>query len=123
MDAHARQQFDFLLMTAVERYAERLRQRHQSTAGARESLARDPEGAGSWLSEYVDALFRDFVLDNAAGASFVLQALARREAPEARENRGASIEESLVSMAKSAFQQILHAKTLEYLDQQLVFGD
>ena len=78
MELHEQAQFDFLLNTAAERFVDRLVQR---TGGLEEGLAAlraDPNGDGVWLEEFVRAVLRDFLLDNAAGSAFVLQACTRR---------------------------------------------
>lgn len=118
MELHERQQFDFLLMTAVERYVERLEQRN---AGAGDALARlrsDPNGEGVWLDEFVAAIFEDFLLANIGGACFTLQALAQRTLPETAAGR---VETVLIRMARTAFAGLLKQKTEEALEQRLAF--
>lgn len=119
MEAYQRQQFDFLLMTAVERYVERLVQRNEGAENALTRLRAAPQGEGIWLDEFAQAIFRDFLLDNAAGACFVLQALPRRRVapPEA-----ATIEAMLQAMALRAFADLLGAKTAEALEQQIGYS-
>lgn len=119
MEPHQRQQFDFLLMTAVERFAERLVQRNGGAEHALSHLCADPQGDGVWLDQFVQAIFRDFLLDNAAGACFVLQALARRQvpAPEA-----GSVDAMLQQLALRAFADLLALKTIEALEQQAAYG-
>lgn len=90
MEAYQRQQFDFLLLTAAERFAERLVQRCGGAGPARARLRADPQGEGVWLDQFAQAIFRDFLLNNPAGACFVLQALACRPAPAP--TAGATIE-------------------------------
>ena len=115
MELHARQQFDFLLMTAVERFTERLVQRSGGAVPALEALrAADSRE----LALFVDALFQDFLLDNPAGACFVLEALAeRRVGPLAGGDLGAV----LVALAKHAFGDLLSAKSEEALEQAAAF--
>ena len=79
MQLHERQQFDFLLLTAAERYVERLTQRNEGAVNALQRLKADPNGEGVWLDEFVNAIFQDFLLENAAGACFILQALGKRK--------------------------------------------
>lgn len=119
MEAYQRQQFDFLLMTAVERYAERLVQRCEGPGAALERLRSDPQGEGVWLDQFTLAIFRDFLLDNAAGACFVLQALPRRRVapPDA-----ATVEAMLQQLALRAFADLLALKTEEALEQQAAFA-
>ena len=116
MELHQRQQFDFLLHTAVERYAERLEQRLGGPGSALERLRADPNGENVWLDQFVGNLFADFLLDNVAGACFVLQALARRRLPATRDE--GTIEERLQGMARTAFAALLEAKTEEALEQR-----
>lgn len=118
MDLHERQQFDFLLHTAVERYVERLEQRNGGAAQALRKLQADPQADGIWLDRFTAAIFADFLLDNVGGACFVLAALAKRNAPPAEAGAGAAtIEQALIAMAKVAFAALLAAKTEEALAQ------
>ncbi len=121
MELHQRQQFDFLLMTAAERFADRLVQRNQGPVQALERLKAEPNGPGVWLDEFVDALFQDFLLDNPAGACFVLQALARRRlaAPLPQADR---VEAFLVALAKQLFGELLRIKVTEMLEQEALFA-
>ncbi|MCU0495691.1 MAG: hypothetical protein MUD01_29255 [Chloroflexaceae bacterium] len=116
MEAYQRQQFDFLLLTAAERFAERLVQRNEGTANALARLRADPQGEGVWLDDFVQAIFQDFLLDNPAGACFILQALARRTIPPPATGK---IETMLGSMARCAFADLLAAKTEEMLEMQM----
>ncbi|WP_456428048.1 hypothetical protein [Rhodocaloribacter sp.] len=115
MELHERQQFDFLLVTAVERFSERLVQRNEGAENALRRLRENPQGEGIWVDEFVDAVFRDFLLDNVAGACFVLQALGRRRvalpAVEAR------VEDVLQRLARRAFADLLTMKIEEALEQ------
>mgnify|MGYP001250094435 CR=1 FL=1 len=120
MDLYARQQFDFLFATAVERFAERLEQRNEGPARALARLREDPEGDGVWLTEFVDVVFSEFLLSDAAGAAFVLEALARRPWPQGLVGAG-SIEQSLATAARAAFGELLRAKTEEALEQRALF--
>lgn len=115
MDLHQRQQFDLLLQTAVERFAERLEQRNGGSLPALARLRAEPEGEGVWLGEFTRAVFADFLLDNAAGACFVLQALVKRQAPP---SRGGTIESVLLDMALVAFSNLLRLRTEEALEQR-----
>jgi hypothetical protein len=83
MDLHERQQFDFLLQIAVERFVERVQQLGEQRAQVR---------------PFTDAIFADFLLDNADGACFVLRALSRET------------EATLIGMAKGAFSDLLQKK-------------
>lgn len=119
MDAHERQQFDFLLATAVERYVERLEQRNEGAATALDRLRENPEHPGVRLGEFVTAVFADFLLDNPDGACFVLRALPRRKvaAPPA-----GTVGEVLAAMAAAAFADLLRQKTEEMLEQHAAYS-
>lgn len=119
MDAYLRQQFDLLLLTAADRFAERIVQRCAGQAEARRRLAADPQGEGVWLDEYVDAVFREFCLDDAAGAAFVLQALHKRQVTVADSGAVADV---LVRTAKRVFADLLAAKVIEAMDRAERYG-
>lgn len=116
MDQFQRQQFDFLLQTASERLAERLQERLGSCEAALQVLnARSQPGE---VCDFVAAIFRDFLLDNADGACFVLRALARRRLQSALHFGGEeTIETALVNLARTQFQALLIDKTSEMLEQ------
>jgi hypothetical protein len=119
MDPHQRQQFDFLLATAGERFVERIIQR---CAGAENALARlraDRQGEGIWLDQFVTAIFQDFLLDNPAGACFVLQAIYKRTTASPSP---ASIEAMLQQMARRAFADLLASRVEEVLEQAVSYG-
>jgi hypothetical protein len=138
VNPHERQQFDMLLQLAVERYAERLVQRNDGPEQAHARLRDTPDADGVWLSGFVDAVFQDSLLDNTAGACFVLEALERRpapaiasvpSAPSASSARSASsassassaapsVAQTLAAMAREAFAALLRQKTLEELDRR-----
>jgi hypothetical protein len=116
MDNYRRQQFDVLLGTAVERFTERIIQRNGGAGPALGRLRAAPNGEGIWLDQFTRRIFEDFLLDNAAGAAFVLEALARRGAPQPGPP-GGTIEELLVRLAQSAFTDLLARKSEEALEQ------
>ncbi len=116
MDLHEKQQFDFLLNTAVERYVERLEQRNGCVAVALARLRRDPESDGIWLGRFTQAVFDDFLLDNVEGACFVLKALAKRSVPSVQAGK---VEATLLTMAQISFADLLRRKTEEALEQRL----
>lgn len=119
MNLHERQQFDFLLMTATERFVDRLIQRQMGAGNALARLREDANGEGIWLDEFVGAIFQDFLLDNIGGACFVLTALARSRVEV---TAGKNVEETLVGMAKRGFGDLLQRKTEEYLEQEMMFA-
>lgn len=120
MDAHARQQFDFLLNAAIERFVERCEQRCGGPVPALARLRDDPNSDGVWTDEFVQALFADFLLDNPAGAAFVLQALVRRPLPVVT-TPAANIGDWMQRVAQQAFAVVLANKTEEALEQRVAF--
>jgi hypothetical protein len=120
MDAHLRQQFDFLLNASVERFVERCEQRCGGPVPALARLREDPNSEGVWVDEFTRALFRDFLLDTPEGASFVLLALGRRPVPIVT-NPTASIGAWLQEASVLAFADVLSRKTDEALEQRLAF--
>lgn len=119
MDPYQRQQFDVLLYTAARNLAERIVQRCAGQANAVRQLRADPQGEGIWLDQYVDAVFAESCLDDVAGAAFVLQALHKRQAVIAGDG---SIGDILVRLAKSAFAELLAAKTVEAMERAERYG-
>jgi hypothetical protein len=119
MDAYERQQFDFLLTTAVERYVERLEQRNEGPLHALARLRVDPEHPNVRLSEFVRAVFTDFLLDTPDGACFVLRALPRRQLPAPAPGL---IADMLQSLARAAFADLLRQKAEELLEQHVQYG-
>lgn len=119
MELYERQQFDFLLTTAVARYVERLEQRNQGAANALARLRDNPEQDGIRLTEFVMALFADFLLDNPDGACFVLRAVPRRcvEPPAT-----GTVAEILHAMATATFADLLKHKALERLEQHAAYS-
>jgi hypothetical protein len=115
MNLHERQQFDFLLHTATERFVERLEERNGGPEGALRNLRENP----ACLTEFTNAIFTDFLLDNVDGACFVLQSLARRTIDPPVKG---TIEAMLLTMAKGAFQNLLAQKTEEALEQRSAFA-
>lgn len=118
MEIYQRQQFDFLLMTAAERFSERLTQRNEGAANALEKLRANPQGEGIWLDEFVSVLFEDFLLNNTAGACFILNALEKRSVPDFP---GGKIEQVLQQLAVRAFADLLQQKLEEVLEQTAAY--
>ena len=106
------------MQTAAERYALRLEERCRGANAALEQLRADAQIGGDMVLEFTDAIFEDFLLNNAAGACFVLQALPRRPTPAVS---GQTVEQALVGMAKRLFAELLGQKTLEILEQHASF--
>jgi hypothetical protein len=119
MDLHQRQQFDHLLQTATERFVARIEERHRGAEAAIAKLKAAPEGEGVWLGRFVDAIFQDFLLDNADGAAFVLRALPKRtiDGQRAALQNAATVEAALLALAKGLFGELLLRKSLEALEQ------
>jgi hypothetical protein len=119
MELYERQQFDFLLMTAVERFCERIIQRNAGAANALARLQADANSEGIWLDDFVGAIFQDFLLDNVGGACFVLRALSQRSLNAPTSGK---IGPMLITMARRAFADLLRAKTEEALEQASTYG-
>lgn len=119
MELHQKQQFDFLLMTAAERFADRIVQRCQGSENALIKLKENRNSEGIWLDEFVEALFEDFLLNNTGGAVFILSALERRNVDFFGKGK---VEEVLQVMAKQVFAELLHVKTVESLEQAIGVG-
>lgn len=119
MDLHERQQFDHLLQTATERFVARIEERHRGAEGAIAKLKAAPEGEGVWRGGFVDAIFQDFLLDNADGAAFLLRALPKLaiDGQRAALQEAATVEEALLSLAKGLFGELLLRKSIEALEQ------
>jgi len=121
MELFERQQFDFLLQTVTERYVERLEQRNEGALRALDVFRNDREAPGVWLSQYVDIVFQEFLLDSPAAACFILRALASRPMPPLP--AGLSIEDSMKRAARLAFTQVLARRTDATLEQHSVFDN
>lgn len=119
MELYARQQFDFFLMTAVERFSERIVQRCAGTENALKQLKENPNGEGVWLDQYVESLFEDFLFNNTGGACFILSALEKRDI-EIEET--GKVEQVLQKMAQKVFAELLRMKTIESLDRSTGYG-
>ncbi|MEZ6096829.1 MAG: hypothetical protein R3C03_21845 [Pirellulaceae bacterium] len=100
MDLFERQQFEFFLQIAVERFVERLEQRFRGPEQAAVELRDNPDSDQVWLSGFVDAVFEDFLLGNIDGACFVLRALAKRRLEHV--NIDGDIESTMIGVAKTS---------------------
>lgn len=114
MDLYQKQHFGFFLQTATERYVARLEERFRGADGALKSIKNDAEGEGVALTQFTDAVFEDFLLNNVAGSCFVLQALATRTVAP---TEAGTVEATLIGMAKKLFADLLLQKTIESLEQ------
>jgi hypothetical protein len=119
MDLYSRQQFDFLLQTATERFVARLEERHRGPEAAAVALRSDPAAAKRSIDEFVAAVFADFLLTNADGAAFVLRSVPQRPIAAHRDALAAAttVEEALAALARGLFAELLLTKTVEALDQ------
>jgi hypothetical protein len=116
MNLHERAQFDFLLNTAADRFAERLVQRNGDLDAALSALVTDPQGEGVWLDEFVAAVMRDFLLDNPPGAAFVLGACGRSRVEGVH---AGTVEEVLAAMAVRVFADVLAVKVRQGIELAL----
>jgi hypothetical protein len=119
MELHEKIYFDLLLNTAVERFTERIIQRKEGVKSALEALKDSPDGEGVWLSEFVEAFFEDMLLNNTAGAVYILEALEKRLVSE---QAGGKVSEVLLRMAKQMFKELLRQKAQEALEQSAAYS-
>jgi hypothetical protein len=123
MDAHEQQFINLLLTMAVERFSERIIQRNDGVQNALLRLQTNPQGEGVWLNQFVEAFFRDALLDNPAGACLILQAFANQRLYDlSYAVSGTTVGDILQEMAKQTFATLLQRKTEEVLEQALAFG-
>jgi hypothetical protein len=119
MDLHDKLHFDTLLDLATERLVARLEERHRGPEGALGALRRDvgePNG-------FVGAFFRDFLLDNADGACFVLRSLPRESIEGCRNDLHLAVtaEDAAVALARGLFAALLRRRTIEALERRLAY--
>lgn len=119
MEPFLRQQFDLLLQEATGSFVERVVHRCGGAQRALDLLRSDPEAEGVWLSRFVGAVFEEHLLEDAAGACFVLQALDRRLLPA---DPGGPVPEVLGRLARMAFAEVLAGRAGQELQRQLVFS-
>jgi hypothetical protein len=119
MDLHQRQQFDFLLQTATERFVARLEERWRGAEPAIEKLRSLPDDEGVWLGAFVDAIFQDFLLDNLDGGCFVLRSLPKRSIDSQRSAlaTAGTVEQGVAALARGLFAELLLQKAVEALEQ------
>lgn len=123
MSDYEKQYFNILLQSATERFVERIIQRSEGAKKALELLRQNPHGEGVWMDKFVDAFFEEFLIDNVAGSSFILQALSNRPFQIHRlPQQQMSVEDILQRMAKEVFEQLLIKKVEEVLEQTIAFG-
>jgi len=123
VEPHERQYVDLLLAMAVERFSERIIQRNGGVAAALDRLRADPHGEGIWLGRFVDAFFREALLDTPGGACLILRAMADRRWEGGDELApGSTVGDVLQYMARRVFEVLLVKKTEEALERELAFG-
>lgn len=123
MNDYEKQYFNTLLQIATERFVERIIQRNEGAKNALDNLRKDPYGEGVWIDKFVNAFFEEFLLDNPAGSSFILQALANRVCHfQYTTLENMTVGNVLENMAKELFEQLLNQKVEEALEQNLAFG-
>lgn len=113
MEMFARQQFDTLLREAAANYAERCVHRAGGPADAVTYVQSQPP------DEFVAAVFAENLLDNTAGAAFVLEALERRIVPA---DPGGAVADVLARLARAAFAEVLVVQTGQLLQQQQIYS-
>ena len=119
MELYEQQLFGSTLAVAVERFRDRIVQRSEGMENALARLRADAHGEGVWLDRFVTQFFADELLDNPAGACYVLRALERRSVPAAP---GGKIGDVLVDLARTAFMELLRVKTIESLEGGVAHG-
>lgn len=123
MNDYEKQYFNTLLQIATERFVERIIQRNEGAKNALDNLRKDPYGEGVWIDKFVNAFFEEFLLDNPAGSSFILRALANRVCRfQYTTLENMTVGNVLENMAKELFEQLLNQKVEEALEQNLAFG-
>ena len=119
MDPYRRQHFDWLLHEASADFVERVVHRCGGPQPALEALRADPQGEGVWLDQFVEAVFDEHLLGDAAGACFVLEALERRALPA---DPGGPVPEVLGRLARAAFAEVLAARAAQDLQRAQAFA-
>ena len=119
MELHERRLFETTLAAAIERFRDRIVQRNAGMEAALLRLTVDPQGDGIWLGAFVKQFFADELLDNPAGAVYILQALERRSVTTVPAGKVADV---LVQLAMSAFADLVRAKTIESLEQGVAYA-
>jgi hypothetical protein len=117
MEMFARQHFDALLRHAAGNFAERCVYRAGGPAPALAQLQTDPQTLG--LDDFVRAVFAENLLEDTAGACFVLEALERRSVAA---DPGGSVAEVLARLARHAFGEVLAVQTAQVIQQQQIYS-
>lgn len=117
MELFARHHFDSLLREAAANFAQRCVYRAGGPAEAIAALNADPQALG--LEEFVSAVFAENLLEDTAGAAFVLEALEGRQVPA---DAGGPIAEVLGRLARQAFAGVLTVQTGQVIQQQQIYS-
>lgn len=119
MELYQKQQFDFFLAVSAERFAERIVQRCAGQDNALRQLKENPNGENVWLDDFVKVLFEDFLLNNTAGACFILSALEKKNVEI---SLNCKVEQGLQEMSRKVFGELLQMKIIESLEQSIGVG-
>jgi hypothetical protein len=117
MELFARQHFDTLLREAAGNFAERCLYRAGGPDAALAALAGDPDSLGR--ADFVAAFFAENLIEDTAGACFVLEALERRVVPA---DPGGAVSEVLARLAREAFSDVLTVQTSQVIQQQQIYS-
>lgn len=117
MELFARQHFDVILREAAGNFAERCVYRCGGPAAAAAALTED--AAVLDVDAFVDAVFAENLLEDIAGACFVLAALERRTLPA---DPGGPVADVLARLARAAFRDVLVGQTGQVLQQQQIYS-
>lgn len=119
MELYEKRLFEEVLNLAVSRFCERVMQRMQGADRAIAALKENPEADGLWLSRYTANFFQDNLLDNTAGALFILAALERQKLVIDFEGTAG---DAMQTAARQVFSSLLLRKAIESLESNLAFG-
>lgn len=110
MDCYRRHQFDVLMGTAVDRFADRLGRRYANPLTGIARLRSDQNGVGTELEEFVAELFSEHCLDDVAGATYVLQVLHKSMVTTQD-----TVSDVVGRLATDVFAELLKARVVENL--------
>jgi hypothetical protein len=119
LELYEKRLFEEVLNLAVSQFCERVTQRLQGGDRALAVLRENPEADGVWLSQYTANFFQDNLLDNTAGALFILSALERQKL--SIEFQGTAGDAMQVA-ARQVFSALLLRKAIESIESSLAFG-
>lgn len=117
MELFAQQHFDALLRDAAGNFAERCVYRCGGSAPALAALTADPSALD--VAAFVDAVFAENLLEDTAGACFVLEALHRRTVTV---DASGPVSVVLAEMARAAFTDVLLVQTSGILQQNQIYS-